>query len=249
MNIGKNIKKIREDNGLSQEQLGKMFFVTRQTVSNWENEKSYPDLNTIVKLSDTFNISLDKLLKEDPEMVQNISKTSALGAKWSRLKRIAFVSICLLIAATVITMGVWGAVWHSRKNKLENRFDNAVKELGFSEDTGVFKLSDDDVTYILPNQKMPPYFDFSYDFHAKSVCGFFKTEDRIYTVYYSGEDIFSLEITDTKTDDTTYVNIDKNAVPAKDLNKKDAEALHFAEDKIKTVTLECKTIYDKAYIA
>lgn len=64
MEIGKQIQKIRKENNLSQEQFGKRFHVTRQTVSNWENEKSYPDLQTLISISDGFDISLDKLLKD-----------------------------------------------------------------------------------------------------------------------------------------------------------------------------------------
>ena len=57
---------------MSQEEFGELFHVTRQTVSNWENEKNYPDLNTLVTMSDMFEISLDKLLKEDFQMVKTI---------------------------------------------------------------------------------------------------------------------------------------------------------------------------------
>lgn len=41
MNIGTQILKIRKEKGLTQEEFGKIFHVTRQTVSNWENEKSF----------------------------------------------------------------------------------------------------------------------------------------------------------------------------------------------------------------
>ncbi len=70
MSIGKSILQIRKEKGLSQEKFGELFHVTRQTVSNWENEKSYPDLHTLVAISDMFEISLDKLLKEDKQMVK-----------------------------------------------------------------------------------------------------------------------------------------------------------------------------------
>lgn len=79
MSIGKSIWNIRKEKGMSQEKFGELFHVTRQTVSNWENEKSYPDLNTLVKISDMFEISLDKLLKEDWEMVRTIDKERMYG--------------------------------------------------------------------------------------------------------------------------------------------------------------------------
>jgi len=74
MELGKNIIKIRKQNNLTQDDFAEKYFVTRQTVSNWENSKSYPDLETLIKISDDFNISLDILLKEDNEMIKDISK-------------------------------------------------------------------------------------------------------------------------------------------------------------------------------
>lgn len=70
MNIGEKIIEIRKERKMTQEDFAKIFHVTRQTVSNWEHEKSYPDLQTIIQISDEFNISLDKLLKEDIQMVK-----------------------------------------------------------------------------------------------------------------------------------------------------------------------------------
>lgn len=58
MNIGNQILNIRKENQLTQEEFGKLFHVTRQTVSNWENEKSYPDLKILVSMSNQFDISL-----------------------------------------------------------------------------------------------------------------------------------------------------------------------------------------------
>ena len=74
MELGKNIIKIRKQNNLTQDDFAEKYFVTRQTISNWENSKSYPDLETLIKISDDFNISLDILLKEDNEMIKDISK-------------------------------------------------------------------------------------------------------------------------------------------------------------------------------
>ena len=50
MNIGNQISNIRKEQQLTQEEFGRLFHVTRQTVSNWENEKSYPDLLTLINL-------------------------------------------------------------------------------------------------------------------------------------------------------------------------------------------------------
>lgn len=65
MNIGTKIKTARVEAGLTQEKSAEILGVSRQTVSNWENEKSYPDIVSVIKMSDIYNVSLDKLLKED----------------------------------------------------------------------------------------------------------------------------------------------------------------------------------------
>lgn len=74
MELGKNITKIRKQSNLTQDDFAEKYYVTRQTISNWENGKSYPDLETLVKISDDFNISLDILLKDDNKMIKDISK-------------------------------------------------------------------------------------------------------------------------------------------------------------------------------
>ena len=65
MEVGKQIRKFRQDLNLSQEELASKIFVTRQTISNWENGKNYPDVNSLVMLSQLFNTSLDILVKGD----------------------------------------------------------------------------------------------------------------------------------------------------------------------------------------
>ena len=78
MNIGNQILNIRKENQLTQEEFGKLFHVTRQTISNWENGKSYPDLQVLVDISNQFGVSLDTLLKEDSKMVQSIDEERAM---------------------------------------------------------------------------------------------------------------------------------------------------------------------------
>ena len=55
MTLGSNIQKIRKEEHLSQEDFAEMFHVSRQTISNWENSKSYPDLETIINPDNSSN--------------------------------------------------------------------------------------------------------------------------------------------------------------------------------------------------
>ncbi len=68
MEIGSKIKNARIKENLTQEQVAEALGVSRQTISNWENEKTYPDIVSVVKMSDLYHISLDHLLKEEKSM-------------------------------------------------------------------------------------------------------------------------------------------------------------------------------------
>lgn len=82
MKLSQTITEIRKDKGFTQEEFAKEFNVTRQTVSNWENEKSYPDLLTLIRISDTYGYSLDRMLKEDYDMTEAMNKSIEAGKKY-----------------------------------------------------------------------------------------------------------------------------------------------------------------------
>ena len=75
MEIGKQIKKYRTEMKLSQEELAEKIFVSRQTISNWENNKNYPDVKSLLLLSSLFSVSLDILIKGDLEEMKEKIKT------------------------------------------------------------------------------------------------------------------------------------------------------------------------------
>lgn len=70
MELGNQIKKYRNELEISQEKLAKKIYVTRQSISNWENDKNYPDINSLIRLSEVFNVSLDILIKGDVEKMK-----------------------------------------------------------------------------------------------------------------------------------------------------------------------------------
>ena len=70
MNLAKQIRKYREEAKLTQEELAEKMYISRQTVSNWENERSYPDIHNVLLLSAIFDVSLDELVKGDLEMMK-----------------------------------------------------------------------------------------------------------------------------------------------------------------------------------
>lgn len=76
MEIGKKLKKARVQSGLTQENVAEKINVSRQAISNWENEKSYPDIISVIELSNLYSISLDDLLKGDEKMIEHLEEST-----------------------------------------------------------------------------------------------------------------------------------------------------------------------------
>ena len=72
MNVGARIKKYREKQNISQDELALKVFVSRQTISNWETNKSYPDIKSLTMLSNIFHVTLDDFIKGDIEEMKRI---------------------------------------------------------------------------------------------------------------------------------------------------------------------------------
>ena len=72
------LKAQRKAHGQTQQEVAKIFNVTRQTISNWENEKNYPDIPTLVAISDYYGISLDYLMKGDEKFMVKMEKEAKL---------------------------------------------------------------------------------------------------------------------------------------------------------------------------
>lgn len=104
MEIGKKLKEARQGAKLTQEQVAERLFVSRQTISNWENERSYPDIVSVIKLSDLYSISLDELLKGDVKMLEHLEESTDIVKSNQRLILAVIANIvvflaCLLMAA------------------------------------------------------------------------------------------------------------------------------------------------------
>lgn len=99
MEIEKKLREARANAGLTQEQVAEKIAVSRQTISNWENGKSLPDIVSIIKLSDLYQISLDELLKGDKKMKEKIEK-DVKDAKDN--KRLIFTTAILLFVVAII---------------------------------------------------------------------------------------------------------------------------------------------------
>ena len=98
MEIGKKLKAARQNSGLTQEQAAERLFVSRQTISNWENEKTYPDIVSVVKLSDLYSISLDELLKGDSKMLEHLEESTDIVKSNQKLILAVIANIMVFLA-------------------------------------------------------------------------------------------------------------------------------------------------------
>lgn len=97
MEVGSKLKKARIDSKLTQEKVAEEIQVSRQTISNWENEKSYPDIISVIKLSDLYNISLDELLKGDSNMIKHLEESTNIVNSNKKLLMAIGVNVLLMI--------------------------------------------------------------------------------------------------------------------------------------------------------
>lgn len=110
MELGKQIKNCRQEANLSQEELAERVYVSRQTISNWENDKSYPDVNSLVLLSEVFHISLDKLIKGDIDrMREEIKKEEVTKLNhYSNIYAVLFIIMLVSAVPLVHWLDWWG---------------------------------------------------------------------------------------------------------------------------------------------
>ncbi len=73
MEFGNKLKKLRMDEGMSQEDLSRELSVSRQAVYKWESNRGYPDIDNLIRISDIFNVTIDELIRNDKDMKDKIS--------------------------------------------------------------------------------------------------------------------------------------------------------------------------------
>lgn len=143
MEIGRRIKNLRAEHNISQEQLSEKIYVTRQTISSWENDKSYPDLNSLIRMSEVFNITIDNLVKGDIIKMKEIinqddrKKFSRESTKFTLLIIVMVVSAPILLHfLDKIGIAIWaviaiiGMYYAFKVEKLKKEYDiSSLKEI------------------------------------------------------------------------------------------------------------------------
>ncbi|MDA3963902.1 DUF3955 domain-containing protein [Enterococcus thailandicus] len=93
MEFGQKIKVIRKQNALTQEQFAQQLNVTRQAVSNWENDRNLPDLELLIMIADLFHLSLDELILGGTNMNNLTEKLINDGSETKRAKFNLFTTL------------------------------------------------------------------------------------------------------------------------------------------------------------
>lgn len=105
MEIGKKLKEARMQSGMTQENVAEKINVSRQTISNWENERSYPDIISVIELSSLYSVSLDVLLKGDEKMIEHLEDSTNVVK--SNQKMIWAIVCNIIVATLLITLSVF----------------------------------------------------------------------------------------------------------------------------------------------
>ena len=86
MTVGEKIVKLRKEQNLTQEQFADMLKVSRQSVSKWELDSTYPDTEKLIRISKIFNCSLDYLLKDEVEQMDINIAAANEAAKENKIR-------------------------------------------------------------------------------------------------------------------------------------------------------------------
>lgn len=104
MRLGEVLKEKRVELNLTQEEVGEKLFVTRQTISNWENGKTLPDIDSLIDIATFYDLSLDKLLLKGSDIVEDIKKKEKLTRlyKWSTVPYLISFLLLFLMYRSIV---------------------------------------------------------------------------------------------------------------------------------------------------
>jgi len=111
MRICEVIKQARVDADLSQEVAAEKVGVSRQTMSNWETGKNYPDIVSVIALSDAYGVSLDSLMKGDKGMIKHLEESTNV-TKSNRQKVASTVALGIsIVGIALVIVALGGEYW------------------------------------------------------------------------------------------------------------------------------------------
>lgn len=109
--IGSKIQAARLEKNMTQEQVAGLLEVSRQTISNWENAKSYPDIVSVIKMSECYDVSLDYLLKGEQKMNTYYDyleeSTNVVKSNTKRNKTVTILSYLMIWTVSMLVFWVF----------------------------------------------------------------------------------------------------------------------------------------------
>lgn len=105
MEISSKLKEARTRSKMTQEKVAEELQVSRQTISNWENGRSYPDIISVISLSDLYGITLDELLKGDSNMIKYLEESTNVVSSNKKLI-FAVVLNCITLVLFIFFNGL-----------------------------------------------------------------------------------------------------------------------------------------------
>lgn len=241
MNLGNKIQEIRKKNKMSQEEFAEVFNVTRQTISSWENSKSYPDIETLIKLSDKFDISLDILLKEDKIMIKEIDKERK---NYRKIKKILFI-LCSLLIIIGIIYGIKYVSFSKRydevKNEIEPKYYQTLKDYKFEKKDRLYTLKvSDNVKFVAGSQEMPPKKDRVLHFYAQFLYAYIDNDNSTIEIMFNDFNNFYLSKKLKDKDETIVFSVD-------DLKEKNKNNLEIISKKIGYDKIKLEEVINQGY--
>lgn len=120
MTLGRKLSKLRKENNYTQEQLASVLGVSRQAISKWESDITYPETDKLIRISDLFNCSLDYLLKDTDEQTNQTNQTNTYSSTAKTADAGAFQSAAfspIHLQERKSEKLIWGMpLWHVGKN-------------------------------------------------------------------------------------------------------------------------------------
>lgn len=140
MSLGKNIKYLRKQRKITQEEFAEYMMVSRQTISKWESEDVVPELNNLIEMCDYFSCKLDALVREDLSLVDEIYSE----VKIKKVKAFKMAQYVMITPNPEDDVNAYLEEWAQKSGLLS--FDKNAKRIGWdfpyvsSEQKNRFKL-------------------------------------------------------------------------------------------------------------
>lgn len=237
MNLGEKILKIRKDNKMSQDEFAEILNVTRQTISNWENFKNYPDIETLIKISDKFNISLDILLKGDKQMIHKIDNQIKDSKKFKFITTF-LISLIVIISGFIATKNY---IKHEQEKKDNTKYEQIISninKLGFEKDEiGFASIIENGITYrvyIKKPQVLEKFISATTEF----------TSDEMISATYDGKHV----VISYLNEKNNYVYCDKSGkLDGNAQNKNNIAIYNKYKDRTIEIVVRMVELFDSVY--